>query len=263
MSPRVSTSQPLVATPSQLAKPAAQEATAQRPAAQAIVALAPTQRTPHAPHWLTSVAVATSQPLVHEPSQLVKPALQVRAQKPALHPPVALAAAGHTLLQKPQWRASPRRSTSQPLAALPSQSPKPASQVTPHAPAAQVAVPFARAGHGVLVVVFPSALQTSRTVPAQVTAPGVHRQAPQRPAVQLAPDGHVVVVYPRPSALQRLAIEDDRQVPVPGVHVQARQVPALHDSRAAHAVNDCVRPSALHVRRIVSDAQSRAPGVHA
>jgi hypothetical protein len=65
-----SVSQPLVARPSQSPKPAAQEATAQRPAAQVIVAFVPVQRTPHAPQFVMLVAVATSQPLVHVPSQL-------------------------------------------------------------------------------------------------------------------------------------------------------------------------------------------------
>ena len=60
---------------------------------------------------------------------------------PAAQPAVALASA-HAAPQRPQLDGVVLRLVSQPLAALPSQSPKPAVQVTPHAPAAQVAVPL-------------------------------------------------------------------------------------------------------------------------
>jgi hypothetical protein len=67
---RVSTSQPLVGTPSQSAKPALQAPTRQAPAAQAAVALGSAQVRPHAPQLATVVARLVSQPLATAPSQL-------------------------------------------------------------------------------------------------------------------------------------------------------------------------------------------------
>ncbi len=63
-------SQPLAGLLSQLPKPAMHVPSAHDPDAHVAVALAKTQRWPHAPQWLTSLAKVTSQPLVTLPSQL-------------------------------------------------------------------------------------------------------------------------------------------------------------------------------------------------
>ncbi len=79
----VSTSQPLAATPSQSAKPAAHAPRAHAPAAQVALALANAHRIPQPPQWFTSVAVvAVSHPLEAVPSQSPKPGAQVMAQVP-------------------------------------------------------------------------------------------------------------------------------------------------------------------------------------
>jgi hypothetical protein len=66
----------------------------------------------------------------------------------AMHVPLLqLAPAAHARPHIPQLVALVLRLVSQPLAALPSQSPKPALQLSPHAPAAHVAVALAPAAH--------------------------------------------------------------------------------------------------------------------
>jgi hypothetical protein len=66
---RVSTSQPLLATWSQSAKPGSQAMTAHAPAAQAGVAWASRQARPQAPQCAVLALVAVSQPLAAAPSQ--------------------------------------------------------------------------------------------------------------------------------------------------------------------------------------------------
>jgi hypothetical protein len=96
------------------------------------------QVVPHAPQFMAEVLVSVSQPLAGERSQSAKP----RRHMPIAHAPIAhivwALANEHTRPQPPQLEASPRRSSSQPLAGSPSQSPKFASQrTTVHSPAAQ------------------------------------------------------------------------------------------------------------------------------
>jgi len=64
--------------------------------------------------------------------------LQRSPQVPLAQVALPLATPGQTLPQRPQLPALVRVSTSQPLAARPSQSAKPAWQATPHRPAVQV-----------------------------------------------------------------------------------------------------------------------------
>ncbi|MEZ4393138.1 MAG: hypothetical protein R3A48_18785 [Polyangiales bacterium] len=138
---RVSVSQPFIATPSQSAKPAAQLATAQRPASQLAVALGSVQVAPQAPQCARAVLTSVSQPLVASPSQSPRPALQVAtAQTPARQ--VALPPeTAHAFRHAPQCEGDTRVSVSQPLAASPSQSAKPAAQVsTRHTPPEHAAV---------------------------------------------------------------------------------------------------------------------------
>jgi hypothetical protein len=101
---------------------------------------------PQRPQCARVVLVLASQPLAALLSQSPKPALHINEHAPALQAGVPLAAA-HAFAQRPQCATLDVVSVSQPLAGLPSQSAKPAAQRTPHAPAAQVAVALAAAGH--------------------------------------------------------------------------------------------------------------------
>jgi hypothetical protein len=142
------TSQPLLATPSQSAKPARHAPPPHTPAAQRACWLPViAQAVPHTPQFVAELAVSTSQPLPATPSQLPKPAAQARAHAPSTQAGAALVCDGHRLPQRPQLVAALRRSVSQPLAASASQSPKPAAHAMPHTPAAQVGVALAPAGH--------------------------------------------------------------------------------------------------------------------
>jgi hypothetical protein len=120
---RVSVSQPLPGSPSQLAKPGLQLPTPQTPAAQAPVALGGAQGVEHDPQRAALVRVSVSQPLAGLPSQSASPSPQRDAQEPMVHEAAAPEAAVQRVSQVPQWSRSPWRSVSQPLAAMPSQSP--------------------------------------------------------------------------------------------------------------------------------------------
>jgi hypothetical protein len=138
-------SQPLAALRSQSAKPALQVPTAQAPVAQVGVALATVQARPQAPQLVT-VRVLVSQPLSTSRSQSAKPEAQLSAQFPVLQVGVALAVL-QASRQAPQCCAEVLRLVSQPLAALPSQSPKPALQLArPHTAPTQLATPLAGVG---------------------------------------------------------------------------------------------------------------------
>jgi hypothetical protein len=139
-----SVSQPLETTPSQLPRPGLHEATVHAPATQAGVALGREHIRPQPPQWLAVALVLVSQPLAALPSQLPKPALQVIPHTPPVQVAVPLLAL-HTLPQAPQWVGEDERLVSQPLAALPSQLPKPALQAARvHTPAAHTAVALAK-----------------------------------------------------------------------------------------------------------------------
>ncbi len=101
---RVSTSHPLAASPSQLAKPALQ-AKPQAPAAQVGVALARAgQALLQAPQWAVDVRVSTSQPFAALPSQFAKPMEHpVLPHTPATHVALAPVGTGHTRPHEPQW----------------------------------------------------------------------------------------------------------------------------------------------------------------
>jgi len=119
----VSTSQPLSSRPSQSAEPASQRPMRHTPAEHCAVAWSRSHTLPQAPQLDGLLAVSTSHPLAVSPSQSAKPGLQAPgAQTPSRHCPAALGQAQRAS-QVPQWAALVRRSTSQPLAASPSQSP--------------------------------------------------------------------------------------------------------------------------------------------
>jgi hypothetical protein len=96
-----------------------------------------------APQWFTSERMSTSQPLVTFMSQLAKPGLhEAMPQVPPVHDGVPLAGVRHALPQAPQWASVVLRLVSQPLAAMPSQLPRPAAHIeTMQAPPTHTLVP--------------------------------------------------------------------------------------------------------------------------
>lgn len=100
----------------------------------AVEAFARAQSTPHAPQWLFALRVSTSQPFRCTRSQSPKPTTHdENPHAPATHVGAALLGA-HVALHAPQWLSDVRVSTSQPLAAIRSQSAKPGL----HAPTVQI-----------------------------------------------------------------------------------------------------------------------------
>jgi hypothetical protein len=129
-------SHPLDGVLSQSAKPELQVSMTHMPIEHLLVAFASVQAFMHEPQWLTSVFLSTSQPLAALPSQSAKPIAHVSTlQTPFEHTLVACGSM-HTFVHEPQLLTSFSVSTSQPLAAMPSQFPKPAEQLpTSHMPA--------------------------------------------------------------------------------------------------------------------------------
>ena len=127
-------SQPLAATPSQFAKPAAHAPSTQLPAEHVAAALGKRHTTPQPPQFIVSAArTLTSQP---------SPAVPLQSAKPALHPPMAqrpltqaltlALARAHTVPQPPQFRGSVAVFTQSPEHAV-----APAPQVVAQVPLAQ------------------------------------------------------------------------------------------------------------------------------
>jgi hypothetical protein len=99
-----------------------QLATAHMPFAQAGVPFIVVQMVPHVPQLFVAVCVLTSQPSLGSLLQSPQPlAHETIAHCPALHDSVALFCE-HCFLHAPQLFGSPSVFTSQPVAALPSQS---------------------------------------------------------------------------------------------------------------------------------------------
>jgi hypothetical protein len=150
---RVSTSQPLGTSVSQLAKPALQLAMPHAPAEHDGVPLAVEHALPQRPQLPTLVRVSTSQPLAALPSQSAKPVLQVNPHAPAAQKIDALARAAQARPQPPQWATVVLVFTSQPLPSTPSQSPVPAAQVPmAQTPARQMRVPAVGVGQTLVQV---------------------------------------------------------------------------------------------------------------
>jgi hypothetical protein len=142
---RTSVSQPLLSVPSQFSKPDA-HVRPQTIAEQYDVLLGrDAQGRPQAPQFMRLARRSISQPFAAAPSQLSRPVSQAAsAHTPLRHAPVPPENT-QPLLHMPQCAALDERSVSQPLAALPSQSPKPALQrARAHAPAAQAATPLGK-----------------------------------------------------------------------------------------------------------------------
>jgi hypothetical protein len=89
----------------------------------AAVAFVGAQTPPHPPQRMGSLRVSASQPFSATPSQSAKPALQVNPQRPAVQVGEALALAAQAVPHPPQCAGSVKVLASQPLRAMPSQSP--------------------------------------------------------------------------------------------------------------------------------------------
>ena len=226
------TSQPLAGLRSQSAKPA-EQTKAQEPAAQTAVALAPAEHeAPHEPQFEGSLLVLT-----HPPPQSESGAAQVATHAPAAHTRPAAQARPQT----PQLALSLRLRTSQPLAALMSQSRKPAAQaVTPHAPPAQAEVALG-SEH-----VRPQAPQWALLVPRLVSQP-----LPAAPSQS-----------PRPAS-QRATVQPPAAQPLtaPGSEQALPQAPQWAGSMEVLAQND--RPPAVHSTRGEAQVAEHAPREHA
>jgi hypothetical protein len=140
-------SQPLAALMSQSAKPMLQ-VIPHVPIVHVAVELAASGHVlPHAPQLAALVRVLVSQPLTALPSQSAKPSAQAVWHRPIAHEAVAFGPAVQTVPQAPQFMVLARVSVSQPLAALRSQSAKPASHTSPHAPIRHARVAWTPAAH--------------------------------------------------------------------------------------------------------------------
>jgi hypothetical protein len=131
----VLTSQPSGILPSQSAKPGLQAVIAQAALWHEVDPLGTGPQAMPQPPQLLSSAVTLAQ---RTPQQTCVPGQPVAPQGPTHWPPEQLSPAGQTFPQAPQLLGSTPVSTSQPLATMPSQLPKPARQAPMlHAPDAQ------------------------------------------------------------------------------------------------------------------------------
>ncbi len=137
-------SQPLAGFPSQSAKPALHAPSTHAPMAHVEPAFGNEHVKPHAPQLDGSDVTLCSQPFDATRSQSPVPAGHI---VPTTHAPPAqmVPTAVHATPQAPQLPALESRLVSQPFAALPSQSPKPALHApSRHVPALHAAVAFAK-----------------------------------------------------------------------------------------------------------------------
>lgn len=140
-------SQPLPRSVSQSPKPAPQ-VKPHTPPVQPTEALARAGHTvPHPPQCAVLVRVSVSQPVPSIPSQLPKPVRHAKPQVPEAHVAEAFVRSGHTDRQALQCDVLVRRSVSQPLPGIPSQSPRPVVQVELHVPPVHVGVAPDTEGH--------------------------------------------------------------------------------------------------------------------
>lgn len=147
------------------------------------------QLVPQAPQLVALLRVSISHPLAGLPSQSAKPGLQVVPQSPERHTAVELAAVGQFWPHAPQC-VGEFNSVSQPLAALPSQLPRPTEHWSVHAPMMHAAVapgPDAQARLQApqwAALEESSVSQPSERSPSQSPKPGSHVPDAHAPAVQ-------------------------------------------------------------------------------
>lgn len=170
-----------------------------------------------------------------------------------------------TLPHRPQLALEVESGTSQPLAATPSQSPKPALHVNVHTLAEphRAIEAFVGAVQGSVRVVSPSSLHTDRDDPpaGQVVVPGVHVQLMQVVPLHVDIAGQAMVVALVPVALQTRTVRASMQVELPGAQARSTQLPRSHRCEAPQGVSVVPKPSALQRLRTVVERQLTAPGV--
>ncbi len=240
-------SQPLTAFPSQSAFGPVQEKP-QLPLAQVRVEPG---RLGHellqAPQCARSLPVLRSQPLAALPSQSAFGAMQLNPQEPLVQVRVAPERLGQTRLHPPQWAISALVSISQPLAALPSQSPKTPPHSKLQLPERQARV--ALAGDGQSTPHRPQwdtliDVSTHTDMPASVHSTSSQVEV-QTPALQTSETSHAFPQAPQWSRLvfvlrsQPFAGEPSQSAKEP-VHSNP-QVPAAHE-RVAFAGDGQSRP---------------------
>jgi hypothetical protein len=182
----VAVSQPFLAFPSQLPKPALHVGT-QAPAVHTVVPLGFVHASPHPPQCGTEVWVLVSQPLFGLLSQLPKPELHVGVHVPLGHVVVPFVFV-HCVPQVPQF-VTVLREASQPFETRVSQLPKFALQAIEHAPRAQLGVPLLLLQvvphdpqFATLICVFTS--QPFAPAPSQLPKPEEHAPSAQVPEAQ-------------------------------------------------------------------------------
>jgi len=238
------------------------------------------QTVPQAPQPLASVWRLVSQPFIASPSQLPKPAAQVSPHAPAVQVAVALGPVAHARPQAPQCAALPRVAVSQPFIASPSQSPKPASQVRPQRPAAQVGRALASAGHTLPHAPHSvtSDWRSTHDIPQRVWAAA--QPDTQTFPVGAAPHTGVAPEHARPQAPQLPTASSAASQPLiaslsqsakPGWQVIPQRPPAQLPAalaRAGHAAPQAPQLAGLVLPLtsqplLASMSQSRKPGSHA
>jgi hypothetical protein len=199
-----SASQPLDVIPSQSPRPVMHIDVPHVPMLhEAVDPIGAAHAFPQRPQWFGFTVVIVSQPLLGFASQSPVPAGQPEIpHTPIVHDAVA-PIAGHALPHIPQWVTELLSSVSQPLAAIPSQSPKPVSQLaTAHIPIAHEAVAWgsmhrlpqrpqlfmsvARRTHSPMQDIVPAG-QLLRHIPSEQKSPIVHA-LPQRPQLDAESD---------------------------------------------------------------------------
>jgi hypothetical protein len=193
-------------------------------AALVLGAPTPAHARPHAPQFVALPSRLTSHPLVALLSQSAKPALHEIAQAPIAQRGVPLAEL-QVRPHAPQAVAVALRSVSQPLPALPSQSPKPALHARPQDPLAHAGPALAALGHEVTACVKPSSLHTCRAViDAQLAAPGRQVCVAHTPSRHPVPAPHVMSLVPLPLAAQMRRVRASAQAALLGTHACGAQV---------------------------------------
>jgi hypothetical protein len=178
----MSTSQPLLMSPSQSAVPATQRVLHTPAEHSGVVPMGPVQVLPQVPQARSEERRFSSQPSAGLLLQSAKPGLQVKVQRPALHDADALRGAGQRMLQAPQCIGSLERFVSQPLAALPSQLPKPMSQRgTVQAPATHAGSPLGGSHTA------PQRPQCGTLVCVSTQSPWQHERPPAQSALVVQP----------------------------------------------------------------------------
>lgn len=133
-------SHPLAAFASQSPYPAEQVKVQAEPTHPGVALAGRTQRAPHRPQWVTSVAVFVSHPFATLPSQSPNPAVHAMVHNPPVQPgvppteehrmPHPAPAVAPVIPPGPQFLTSVNVTSSHPFASLPSQLPVPAPHVT-------------------------------------------------------------------------------------------------------------------------------------